>query len=61
MKIFDERIQVAEITDLSNELIENLSQALVEDYGFSLNLEEQNHLQKELIKVLSKFFSVKVN
>jgi septum formation topological specificity factor MinE len=60
MKIFDERIQVAEITDLSNELIENLSQALVEDYGFSLNIDGHEHLKKELIKVLAKFFSIKV-
>ena len=59
MKIMDERIQLAEVRDLTEELVENLSQALSEDFGLMLSADEQQYLQKEVVKILAKFFSVK--
>jgi ribosomal protein S17E len=60
MKIIDERIQKQEVKDLSAELIENLVQALDEDYNVFLDNGQKQTLEQEFAKVLSKFFNLKV-
>jgi hypothetical protein len=60
MKFIDERIQKQEVTDLSQELIDTLTQALSEDYNVLLDNSHQQSLQNEFAKVLAKFFNVKV-
>jgi hypothetical protein len=60
MKIIDERIQKQEVKDLSQELIDTLTQALSEDYNVLLDNSHQQSLQYEFTKVLAKFFNVKV-
>jgi hypothetical protein len=59
MRIFDERIQINEVKDLSEEMVELLVQAMSEDYSLNIDADGQSKLTAEIIKVLTKFFNVK--
>jgi hypothetical protein len=60
MKLIDNRIQKEEVTDLSEELISVLTEALNEDYAVLIDLNHENYLKAEFRKVLAKFFNVKI-
>lgn len=59
MKLIDSRIQKEEIKDLSEELVNILSQALNEDYAVLIETSHENYLREEFRRVLAKFFNIK--
>jgi len=60
MKLIDDRVQKPEIQDLSDELVSTLAQALAEDYGVPLTVNNEVALKVEISKLLAKFFNVKL-
>jgi len=58
MKLIDDRVQVEEVVEISNELLSILVEILQQDYEILLDSNQTQFLTKEFQILLSKFFDV---
>lgn len=58
MKMIDDRIQITEVENLSDELAGIITTACEEDYNVNLSTAQINFLATEFNKVLKNFFNV---
>ena len=59
MKLIDDRIQKQEVTEITQEMVQNLIEILGEDYAVFLTQSQSSFLTKELGTVLNKFFDTR--
>ena len=59
MKLIDDRIQKQEVTEITQEMVQNLIEILSEDYAVFLTQAQSSFLTKELGTVLNKFFDTR--